>query len=34
MSTNSKLTFDSTLYQLAAQVYQSAKCTAHRRCAL
>jgi len=29
MSANPKLTFDSTLYQLAAQVWQSAKCTAH-----
>jgi len=34
MSTNPKLTFDSTLYQLAAQVQQSAKYTAHLRSAL
>jgi len=34
MSANPKLTFASTLYQLVAQVQQSAKCTAHLRCAL
>jgi len=34
MSANPKLTIDSTLYQLAAQVQQSAKCTAHLRGAL
>jgi len=34
MSANPKLTFDSILYQLAAQVQQSAKCTAHLRGAL
>jgi len=31
MSACPKLTFDSTSYQLAAQVQQSAKCTAHLR---
>jgi len=34
MSSNPKLTLDSTLYQLAAQVYQSSKRTPHLRGAL